>query len=276
MRRIFRRICVALLPVFLLGHAGFAQKPAPKASAPPASATQGSPTLGSVQNIQKEIEALKKGQEGIRKELEEIKAMLISLGAPPPEKDIRGIEFELTSYPLRGSQSARLVMVDFTDYQCPYCGRYARDTLPKIIQQYVDSGKLRYAILDLPLSSHPKAPKAAEASHCAGDQEKFWEMHDQMMAKQELLDNLSSYATSLNLDISKFEECLKTNKYAADIRKAIPIATKLGIRAVPCFILAESDPKNPLKVRAIATIRGAMPLGDFQAEIDKALANLPK
>jgi protein-disulfide isomerase len=256
MRRKWGIVCAAILLIILAEHAGLAQVAAP--------------------DMQKEIETLKKGQEAIRKELQEIKAMLISIGAPPPEKDIRGIDFELANYPLKGSSAARLVMLDFTDYQCPYCGRYARETLPQIIKQYVDSGKLRYAILDLPLPNHQNAPKAAEASHCAGDQEKFWEMHDQMMAKQESLDNLSSYATSLNLDMPRFEECLKTNKYAEDIRKPMALASKLDVRAVPGFVLAESDPRNPLKLKAIVSIRGAMPLESFEGEINKALANLAK
>jgi protein-disulfide isomerase len=256
MRQKLGKICAAILLMIISEHAGLAQKSAP--------------------NMQNEIEALKKGQAAINKELQEIKDMLISIGARPPEKDIRGIDFELANYPIKGSSAARLIMVDFTDYQCPYCGRYARETLPEIIKQYVDSGKLRYAILDLPLPNHQKAPKAAEASHCAGDQGKFWEMHDQMMAKQESLDNLSSYATSLNLDINRFEDCLKTNSYAVDVRKPAALASKLDVRAVPGFVLAESDPKTPLKLKAITSIRGAMPLEDFQSEIDKALANLSK
>jgi protein-disulfide isomerase len=271
MRQKVRASCTALLLVFLIGQSGLAQTPASKASAPGTAAT-GTAAPG----MKKEIEDLKKGQESIRKELQEIKGMLLAMGAPPPEKDIRGIEFEIAGYPVKGSKTAKLVMVDFTDYQCQYCSRYARETFPKIIQQYVDSGKMRYVIIDLPLPSHPLAPKAAEASHCAGDQDKFWEMHDQLMAKQEALDNLPSYATALNLDINRFEECLKTNKYAGEVRKSNTLAIKLDIRAVPGFVLAANDPKNPLKLKTIASIRGAAPLENFQGEIDKALANLPK
>jgi protein-disulfide isomerase len=128
----------------------------------------------------------------------------------------------------------------------------------------------------VPLPIHKQAPKAAEAAHCAEDQGKFWEMHGRLMAKQDMLDKLSSYAASLNLDLPKYEECLNTNKYAKKIIAEVDMATKLGIAGVPGFIIAKRDPLNPLKAKGISAIRGAMPLQMFQKEIDQAIANMLK
>lgn len=230
---------------------------------------------GADSDVQKEIELLKEGQKTIMKQLQEIKTLLQqrpSNPATPPEVNVRGMEFELGANPVKGSSSSKLILVDFTEYQCPFCGRYARETFPQIMKQYVETGKIRYAIMDMPLAMHPLAPKAAEAARCANEQGKFWEMHDQMMAKQDALANLSSYATALNLDMPKFDECLKSGKHAQGVAKDMAAASKLGVSGVPRFILASVDPRNPSKVKGIASILGAQPFPAFQKAIDEALA----
>ena len=213
----------------------------------------------------------------IQKELSEIKMLLSRPGAlqqqpqQPPQVNIEGIEFEIGNNPILGKESARLILVEFTDYQCPFCGRYARETFPQLRKQYVENGTIRYAVIDQPLPMHPEAAKAAEASHCAQDQGKFWEIHEEMMGKQDDLKDLSSYAKTLNLNVGQFEECLNTGKYSDVIRKDMELANKLGVNGVPGFIIGTVSRTDPRKVTGISMIRGAMPLGAFQQEIDSAL-----
>jgi protein-disulfide isomerase len=177
----------------------------------------------------------------IREELRAIKALLTKAQPPSaPMVNIKGVEFELGAGSVRGARAARLTLVEITDYQCPYCGRYSRETFPEILKQYVEGGIIRYAIIDLPLPIHKMAFKAAEAYYCAGDQGKFWEMHDQIMSNQEYLNDLSAYATSLSLDVAKCENCLETGKYTEMVGKNVAIASKLKISGVPGFILAQS------------------------------------
>jgi protein-disulfide isomerase len=233
----------------------------------PFSVAQESPS-----DLRKDIEELKQSQQLIIKELQAIKSLLSSLPMRPPEVDIRGMEIDLSGKPLIGKSSSNLVMIEFSDYQCPFCGQYARETFPKIKELYIDSNKMDYAIADMPLPIHKSASKAAEAVHCAEDQGKFWEMHQQLMAKQDMLDKPSFYAANLNLSLPQYEECLNSGKHAAEIRADIEMAAKLGITAVPGFILAAKDPKNPLKAKGIIALRGAMPLEMFRKEIDQALA----
>jgi len=228
-------------------------------------------------DLKKDIEDLKQNQQIIIKELQSIKAILSTRPTPPPEINVRGMEIDLKGIPGISKSTAKLVMIEFTDYQCPYCGSYSRETFPQIKKLYVDSGIIDYYAFDLPLPGHQFASKAAEASHCAEEQGKYWEMHSQLMANQASLDKLSSYAAALNLDISKYEECLNSSKYSKSIAGDLAVAGKLGITSVPGFILAARDPKNPAIVKGISVVRGgAMPFIVFQKEIDQALANLAK
>lgn len=255
------KIFVTILIITSTAHAGFAQSSAP--------------------DIMNKMEALEKGQQTIRKELQEIKSLLILKTPSPtsnsanPNVNVVGKEFNLENNPVRGTDNAKLTLVDFMDYQCPFCNKFARETLPQIFKQYVDSGKIRYVVLNAPLPFHKMAPKAAEASFCAKEQGKFWEIHDQMLSKQDSLNNLSFYALSIGLDITAFENCLKLNRYTEEISKSLSIAGSLGISVTPTFVIAKNDPGNPLKVKAIKYIRGAQPFDVFRNEIDQALASLP-
>ena len=136
----------------------------------------------------------------------------------------------------------------------------------------MDNKKIRYLILDFPLPMHDLAFKAAEASRCAGEQGMFWEMHDRMMENQEALNELTSYAELINLDMDRFETCLNTDKYSDAIRGDMALADKLGITSTPSFVLALTDPDDPSTVKGISYIRGAQPFASFKSAIDQALA----
>lgn len=235
-----------------------------------------SPASAQESDFKKEINELKQGQQALNKELQELKLLLLQRmpATSVPQVNVRGVEFELGKSPVTGSNKARLVLVEFTDYQCQFCSRHARETHPQIMEHYVLNNKLAYSIINQPLSSHQKAFKAAEAFHCAGEQNKYWEMHILMMSKPELIDNLTSYANALNLDIIRFDNCLRTNKYADFVRNEKELASKLGVKGVPGFILASRDPLNPLLLKGITFIPGAQPYNNFQKEIDRALESV--
>ena len=132
-------------------------------------------------------------------------------------------------------------------------------------------------LLDLPLESiHKLAFKAAEATHCAEDQGKYWEMHDRLFAQQKALEPWKAHAEALGLDVAKFEDCMNTGKYAAEIRKDMAQAEKAGATGAPGFVVGLTDPADPTKVKGLTFIRGAAPFDRFKAEIDQALAGAPK
>jgi len=147
-----------------------------------------------------------------------------------------------------------------------------RDTYPQIAKEYVETGKARYVLMDLPLESiHKNAFKAAEATRCAGDQGKYWEMHDRLFQNQRALEPWSGHAEAIGLDVSAFDACMEAGKHAAAIRDVMKEATKAGITGTPGFVVAETDPKDPNKVKGISFIRGAQPFAKFKEELDAAL-----
>ena len=183
--------------------------------------------------------------------------------------------FDLGANPVRGARDAGLTLVEFTDYQCPYCSRHVRETLPQIEKAYVDTGKLRYATLDLPLERiHDLAFKAAEATHCAGQQGRYWEMHDRLFEHQEALEPWSDHAVALGLDGALFDGCLASGRFANAVKRDMAEAAKIGFDGTPSFLLGLTDPNDPTKVKGLTSIEGAQPFATFEAAIDEALAEL--
>jgi len=140
-------------------------------------------------------------------------------------------------------------------------------------RDYIDTGKMKYVFMDFPLPMHGQAMKASEAALCAGDQDKFWEMHDRLFANQNALspEALSKHAEALGLDTTQFKECLDSGKHAAQIKAAMAEGQKAGITGTPGFLLGfiESDGK----VKATKKISGAVPYANFKATIDEMLSS---
>ena len=141
--------------------------------------------------------------------------------------------------PTKGQENAPLTLVEFTDYQCPYCARHSKNVLPQLTKAFIDSGKLRYVLRDFPLAAiHPHAGKAHEAAHCAGDQGKYWEMHDQLFAhpKELQADKLAGHASAVGVaDATAFQTCLDSGKYEAQTKAGVTEGTKIGVRGTPSF-----------------------------------------
>jgi len=138
-------------------------------------------TADDIKSLRDEIKALKEGQSAIQRDLEEIKRLLRTRQAPtrpPSPPEFKETLVDIRNGHVRGDKDTKLVMIEFSDYQCPFCGKFVRETMPQIQKGYIDTGKIRYVFMDFPLPMHAQAMKASEAALCAGDQDKFWEMHD--------------------------------------------------------------------------------------------------
>jgi protein-disulfide isomerase len=130
--------------------------------------------------------------------------------------------------------------------------------------------------MDFPLESiHKSAFKAAEAARCAGEQGKFWEMHQRLFINQSSLDSWKVHAQAVRLDVAKFEGCLSAGKYAEAIRKDAAEGAKAGVTGTPLFFLAYTDPTSS-KVKTVARLSGAQPFAAFKAQIDQLLAGPEK
>jgi len=147
----------------------------------------------------------------------------------------------------------------------------------QIEKDYIDTGKIRYFFLDFPLSFHKMAFKAAEAEDCAGEQGKFWEMHDTLFENQKALnpEDLLKYAEKIGLDMPKFKECLDSGKYAEEIKKDTAEGQKAGLTGTPSSLLGwvQADGKS---VKAVKKIVGAQPYAAFKEAIDSLLKSSGK
>ncbi len=135
---------------------------------------------------------------------------------------------------------------------------------------------MKYVFVDFPLESiHKFAFKAAEAAKCAGEQGKFWEMHDRLFTNQTALEPAKPHAEAVGLDVPKFEGCLSAGKYAEEIKKEIAEGAKAGVTGTPLFFLAYTEP-NSTKVKTVARLSGAQSYAAFKAQIDPLLTEKPK
>lgn len=185
---------------------------------------------------------------------------------PTPSADTR-IKASVDDDAVMGSASAKVTIIEFSDYQCPYCGRFYSQTLPQIEDNYIKTGKVKLVFRDFPLSFHENAQKAAEAAECSGEQGKYYEMHNKLYANQGALavDNLKQYAKDLGLDTAKFNDCLDTGKMAAETAKDFKDGQAYGISGTPSFLIGND--KN-----GYTKLVGAQPYDSFKTVLDAELA----
>lgn len=180
---------------------------------------------------------------------------------------------DIAGEPTKGDKAARVVLIEFSDFECSYCGRYFAETYPRIDSDYVKTGKIKYVFRDLPLEAmHPNAFRAAEAAACAGEQGKFWEMHDRLFANQTALagEDLGAHALAVKADARRFDACLTANRQADAIRADMDLARRLGITGTPSFLIGLALPRST-GVRIIGGLAGNQPFNEFKASLDEAL-----
>jgi protein-disulfide isomerase len=173
--------------------------------------------------------------------------------------------------PIRGSNDAETVMIVYSDFQCPFCGRFARDVLPEIERRYIATGQVALVFRHLPLPMHPQAALAAAIAECAGQQGQFWEMHDRLFAERSLDEAIirSSIPRSLRLDMRQFDDCLLDDVVATRLNASISEANVLGIRGTPAFFLGKRLADGDVKV--LRAFSGARPLAEFIEGLDTTL-----
>ncbi len=227
--------------------------------------------------LRQEIEALRQGQRQILRQLDALQKAIRARPAAPRRRGpepFKGADISIDGAPSKGSTGAKIVLVEFSDYQCPFCRRFATTTLPQVIKNYVDTGKLRYVFRDFPIAGiHPAATSAAQAAHCAGAQGKYWQMHDRFFATQRTLSQRKwkAHAVALGLDMTKFNQCLTDKNVANLVRKGVADGRKIGVTGTPAFYLGVISADGKI-VKATEMIRGARPYASFKVIIDRLIA----
>jgi protein-disulfide isomerase len=185
--------------------------------------------------------------------------------APQPEQPTRATISDLSSVPMLGDKNAPITIVEYTDYQCPFCQRFHLSAYPEIKKNYIDTGKVRFYSKDLPLDFHPNAMRAAQAARCAGEQGKFWEIRDVMGANPDKLDmgHIIQFATNLKLDTQKFQDCVNSDKYKDRVQADVAEAMRVGANGTPAFVVGKST-GNGVDGELVV---GAMPFAMFDEKI---------
>jgi protein-disulfide isomerase len=189
----------------------------------------------------------------------------------PADASGRAVQLRLESdEQALGRPDAPLTLVEFTDYQCPYCRRFEAQTWPLIKRDWVDTGRLRFIVRDLPLEFHSAARPAAEAVHCAAEQGRFWPMHDALLAEHADLTpaGLTRAARSLGVDPARFAACTSAHRYDAAIAHNAAAAQALGLHGTPAFVIGRVRDG----VLQGWVLLGAQPYEDFDAALHEVLA----
>lgn len=195
---------------------------------------------------------------------------IIGDGNNAPQQPTGPVDVDEGHLPLLGNKDAKVTVVEFSDFQCPFCEQLFTESLGQIKKDYVDTGKIKFAYRHYPLTDlHPNAQKAAEASECANEQGNFWDYHDQLFQNQADWEGLDSagalekfveYANTLGLNGESLRQCVTSGSMAANVKKDLDAGDKAGVDGTPATFI------NGM------LISGAVPYEDIKAEIEKALA----
>jgi protein-disulfide isomerase len=162
----------------------------------------------------------------------------------------------------KGDANAPVTIVEFSDFECPFCGRFYSETLSQIEENYIDTGKVKMEYRHFPLSFHPEAGPAAEASECAREQGKFWDYHDILYENQGSLGeaNYKKWAVELGLDTGKFDSCFDSGKFRDKVQQDFTDGQAAGVSGTPSFLINDK------------LVVGAQPFSVFESAIEEALA----
>ncbi len=241
------------------------------AGSSPAAASAGAgddAVLRKLEELQTELRNLKAEVAGLRRALVQASEAATAAAAGHPSAATR-IALDGKD-PVLGSPSAQVAVVEFSDFQCPYCGRFQADTFAQLKKAYVDTGKIKYVFRDFPLILHEQAHGAAIAAHCAGRQDAYWKMHDALFTQQQRLgpELYKELAASLKLEPAAFASCLNDPTAAAEVDNDLSYGQSVGVQGTPSFFVGRIDSGQVVDARAIS---GAKPFTVFAQAIDALL-----
>ena len=223
-------------------------------------------------DLQQEMKQLNSELAAVRQAVTEIHRASVTLPAAPPTP-APAITVTLTldeDDPVLGDPAATVAVVEFTDYQCPFCARYYTQTFPQVKSEYVDTGKIRYIVRDYPLDFHPEARSAAVAANCAGEQGAYWEMRDGLFTQQRQLgaEAYRQISQELGLEPESFADCLTKFEHSAEVGADLDYGAALGITGTPSFFVGRLQDGELVDAKKII---GAQAFSAFAQTIDSFL-----
>jgi len=226
-----------------------------------------------VEEVFTQLAELRRDNQALRKELNELKTEVSGLkqNIDQYKKPITDAKKMLNNAPSIGDKEAEVVVIEFTDFQCPYCKKHEMKTFTQLKESYMDTGKIQYVVKDFPLSFHGQAKPAAIAANCAGEQQSYWPMRHKIFENQRNLgqEQFKSFAEQLQLDQQVFSQCLENLQQAEKVEQNIAYADQIGISSTPSFVIARK--KND-RLENIKIIAGAQSYKNFSRVLDAMLA----
>jgi len=227
-------------------------------------------------SLQAQIDELRQDQAKIQRDLAEIKALLQERASrtevpaarmPPPT-----VSLNVHGEPFKGSALARVAILEYSDFDCTYCAKYATDIYPLLDQAYIQAGTVKYFFRDLPGPEHPNALFKARLARCAGDQDHFWEAHDRLFRDQRPLDGpgLTQFATDLGLDESALKACISGDNHLDAIQRSARLASGMRINGTPAFLIGTLSEDGSV-LRAAKVVLGAESFQAFRTVLDELL-----
>jgi protein-disulfide isomerase len=214
--------------------------------------------------LKSDMESLKRQQGAIIQQLVEMQRMLAQ------QKAASNPTIDLTGAPETGSKDAKIAMVEFTDFWCGFCARFAKTTLPELMKEYVSTGKVRYYVKDF---AAQRGPKVSEAAHCAAEQGKYWQLHDKLFENYGKYSDteLSEYVQQTGADPTIFQKCVESARYSKLVSDSMEQGSTAGVEGTPTFMLGTIDPADPTKLKSVRTIVGAQSVEQFRAAINAVI-----
>jgi protein-disulfide isomerase len=214
----------------------------------------------------------------MQKDLADIKKLLEG-GARPQAKAAPAKKFEpkyvsISGAPFLGKADAKVTLVEYSDYQCPFCSRHHNNTMPELIKNYIDTGKVKFVMREFPLTSlHPRAVAASLAALCASDQGKYWEMQDILFKNQRQMDDeqIKSYSETIGLNVDTFVACMDQGKYHDQVQNDLAEGRELGISGTPSFAVGLTDSSDSNRLKVSEVLRGAKSYDSFVTAIEALL-----
>ena len=273
---ILRPMLAGTMAACLCAAAATAQQPAPQQAEDSAA-------------MRNDIQQLKAQQQQILDRLDELKKLLNTKRGPDAQPEVNAPEtISVDGELFRGDAKAPVAIIEYGDIECPFCRHFKQATYPQIFDEYIKTGKARFYYRDMPLAFHEHAMPAARAENCAGEQGKFWEMHDALFTdKPEAVgpgpggrdrtlspDSIHDSAAALGLDTAKLDACMASTRFADLIQHNSEEAAKMNIEGTPTFLIGTIGPNGNI-VKVSKPVVGALPVEAFRAVIDPLLAPAP-
>lgn len=238
-------------------------------TSPLRSSTQSASPNAELATLQSDMKTLSADVADMKKTLDTLYKLISSrIEEETPKPAVSAIR--LGTDPVLGDRAAKVAIVEFSDYQCPFCRAFQEQTMPGLKAQYIDAGKVQFIYRDFPLNFHPHAESAAIAARCAGEQNAYWEMHDQLFANQKQLGAklYTELAEQLHLDAKQFDSCLNDAKFKGQLSGEINYGQQIGIDGTPAFFVGRIEGGELVDFKSII---GAQPADVFTKIIDSYL-----